>query len=232
MMSDNWDDIAAWWSDAVRDDPAQSDEPLEILSELIKETSGPTIDLGCGEGQAMRLVGGPIVGTDLSRDLLSTARSAGPVVQAQLPDLSWARNNSFGLAISVGLLDLIPDHHAFFLNVAEVVRHRGHLVLVMNHPVSTSPRSEPLSDPEGEILWRWGDYLNNGSWTQSAGDRIVHLVHRPMNELLTAAAQAGWILDRMIERGPSNETLKRFPDFHGQANIPTLLGLRWTNNST
>ena len=230
-MSDSWDDIADWWADAVRDDPAQSVEPLKILSDLIEGTRGPTIDLGCGEGQAMRLVGGSVVGTDLSRDLLVVARSAGPVVQAHLPSLSWVRKDSFGLAISVGLLDLIEDHCGFFASVSEVVRDQGHLAVVTNHPVVTSPDSEPLSDPDGEILWRWGDYLNSGRWTQLAGDRTVHLVHRPMSALLTAAAQAGWMLDQMIERGPSEETVSCYPELHGQTNIPTLLGVRWTNSS-
>lgn len=231
-MTDNWDDIAQWWSDAVRNDPAQSGDPIKILSELIVGTHGPTIDLGCGEGQAMRLLGGSVVGVDLSRDLLLMAQSAGPVVQARLPALSWARKDSFCLAISVGLLDLIEDHHEFFVSVAEAVQPRGHLAVVMNHPVATSPHSEPLSDPHGEILWRWGEYLSSGRWTQIAEDRTVHLVHRPMSELLTAAAQAGWMLDRMIERGPGDETIRRNSDFHGQTDIPTLLGVRWTNNST
>jgi len=229
-MSDNWDDISKWWADAVRDDPSQSEEPLEVLGDLLDGANGPTIDLGCGEGQAMRLVSGsargPVFGTDLSHDLLMLAQSAGPVVQAQLPGLSWVKKNSFGLAISVGLLDLISDHHGFFANVAEVVRPQGHLIVVMNHPVSTSPQSEPLSDPEGEILWRWGEYLSHGTWTQLANGRQVDLVHRPLGELLTAAARAGWMLERMIERGPSDATIKR-----GQSNVPTLLGVRWAKNS-
>lgn len=227
-MSDSWDDIAEWWADAVRDDPSQSDDPLDVLSELIAGTNGPTIDLGCGEGQAMRLVGGSVIGTDLSIDLLKMAASAGPVVQSRLPELRWVRSGAIGLAMSVGLLDLIRDHHRFFASVAEAVRSGGHLVVVMNHPVSTSPHSEPLADPDGEILWRWGDYLTSGVWTHPAGPRNVELVHRPMGELLSAAAQAGWMLEQMLESGPTEKTIKRFPEFQGQANIPTLLGLRWS----
>lgn len=227
MMSDSWDDISEWWSDAVRNDPAQSDEPIAILSELIGGTDGLTIDLGCGEGQAMRLIGDAVMGTDLSIDLLARAVSAGPVVQSSVPNLAWIRDGSFDRAVSVGLLDLLPDHQTFFSSVAAVVRPGGHLVVVMNHPVATSPESEPLVDPEGEILWRWGEYLVNGSWAHPAGGRTVNLVHRPMGEILTAAAQAGWMLEVMIERGPSDQTIERFPEFRGQRNIPSLLGVRW-----
>lgn len=230
MTSDNWDDIAEWWGDAVRDDPTQSDEPVAILTELIEGTLGRTIDLGCGEGQMMRLIGGAVIGTDLSIELLEQAASAGPVVQSSVPDLTWIRDRAFDRAVSVGLLDLLPDHKTFFSNVAAIVRPGGHLVVVMNHPVATSPESEPLVDPDGEILWRWGEYLVNGSWAHPAGERTVDLVHRPMGEILTTAAQAGWMLDVMIERGPSQQTIERFPEFRGQRNIPSLLGIRWTRS--
>lgn len=227
-MSENWDDIAGWWVDAVRDDPTQSEELLSLLSELIEGTEGRTIDLGCGEGQAMRLLGNSVIGTDLSHGLLKRAAPAGPVVQARLPDMSWIRGGSFDRAVSIGLIDLIPDHASFFVNVAKVVRNGGHLVVVMNHPVATAPLSDPLVDPEGEILWRWGDYLTPGVTAQPAGGRIVELFHRPMGELLTSAGQAGWTLVQMIERGPSARTVECLPEYQGQENIPSLLGLLWT----
>ena len=228
LVSENWDDIAGWWVDAIRDDPTQSEEPLALLSELIEGTGGRTIDLGCGEGQAMRLLGSSVIGTDLSHDLLKTVAPAGRVAQARLPDMSWIREGSFDRAVSVGLIDLIPDHASFFANAAKIVRSEGHLVVVMNHPVATAPRSDPLVDPEGEILWRWGDYLTCGVTAQEAGGRIVELFHRPMGELLAAAGQAGWTLVRMTERGPSERTIECFPEYRGQESIPSLLGIVWT----
>ena len=224
---DDWDDIAGWWVDAVRDDPTQSTDTSHLLAELVGGTSGRTIDLGCGEGQGMRLIGRPVIGTDRSFALLTRASRAGPVVQARLPDLSWMRPGCFDRAIGVGIVDMIDDHVGLFDNVARAVRPGGHLIVVMNHPVATSPGSEPLVDPDGEILWRWGSYLESGSWPQPAGDRTVELVHRPLGELLTTVAEAGWSLDRMIERGPSTEAIDRFPGFRGQGHIPSMLGLRW-----
>lgn len=231
-MSDNWDDIAGWWVDLVRDDPTQSTDTFALLAELVGDSAGLTLDLGCGEGQGMRLLGGPVIGTDLSFDLLARAASAGPVVRARLPDLSWIRPGSIDRAVAVGIFDVLEDHVGLFSNVARVVRRGGHLVTVMNHAVATSPGSEPLLDPDGEALWRWGSYLAAGSSPQPAGDRNVDLVHRPIGELLTAAAETGWRLERMIERGPSSEAIERLPGFHGQAHIPSLMGLRWSREST
>ena len=228
---DDWDDIADWWVDTLRDDPTQSTDTSDLLVELVAGTSGRTIDLGCGEGQGMRLIGRPVVGTDRSFALLTRASRAGPVVQARLPDLSWVRPGCLDRAIGVGIVDMIDDHAGLFANAARAVRSGGHLIVVMNHPVATAPGSEPLVDPDGEVLWRWGSYLVSGSWPQGAGDgtadRNVELVHRPLGDLLTIAAEAGWSLEKMIERGPSAEAIERFPGFRGQGHIPSMLGLRW-----
>jgi trans-aconitate methyltransferase len=138
-VSDDWDDIAEWWIDAVRDDPTQSADAHDLLIELLDGTSGRTLDLGCGEGQGMRLVGWPVVGTDRSHALLSRAVASGPVVQARLPDLSWIRDGCIDRAIAVGIVDVIDDHVGFFGHVARAIRPGGHLIVVMNHTVATAP---------------------------------------------------------------------------------------------
>ena len=85
-MSDDWDDIAEWWVAATSDGPADSDEMLDVVRALIEPTSGRTLDLGCGEGQALPLLGDGAIGVDLSHRLL-TARArtcpGGPVPVAR-----------------------------------------------------------------------------------------------------------------------------------------------------
>ncbi len=97
-------------------------------------------------------------------------------------------------------MEMVEDHRRLFHEIASVVVPGGHLVVVMNHPVSTAPTSEPLVDLTGEILWRWGDYLSPGHLVQIVEQPQVVLVHRPMGDLLGAAADAGWRLDRLAER--------------------------------
>lgn len=230
-MSEPWDDIAPWWLDVVRDDPRDSTDLLDAVDDLIIGTGGTTIDLGCGEGQVMRHLGPPIVGTDISSRLLAVAATAGPVVRARLPDLAWVRAQTFDRAVCVGVIEMVEDHRRLFAEVASCVRPGGHLVVVMNHPVSTTPTSEPLVDPTGEILWRWGDYLSPGQLVQTVEEQEVVIFHRPMGELLGAAADAGWRLDLLIERAPSARTVARFPEYLGQEHIPSVLGCRWIRDA-
>ena len=230
-MTDVWDDLAPWWIDAVRDDPRESSDLLALLDELIVGTAGRTIDLGCGEGQVMRHLGTPVIGTDVSAKLLANAVGAGPVVRARLPELAWVRTASFERALCVGVVEMIEDHRRLFAEAASIVAPGGHLVVVMNHPVATAPDSEPLVDPTGEVLWRWGRYLSTGSLRQDVEGAQVVLHHRPLGELMIAAADAGWCLDRLTERGPSETTLSRFPEYRGQQDTPTVLGCRWRRAS-
>ena len=145
--------------DAVRDDPGQSTDTHDVLAAAVGRDRGRTLDLGCGEGQGMRLVGRLRGRRRLSLGCSSwpahTGRSCGPgfrTCHGCDPPSSTASSRS-------GSLDLIEDHETFFTETARVVRARGHLMVVINHPVATSPESASLVDPDGEILWRWG-YLS------------------------------------------------------------------------
>jgi hypothetical protein len=82
-------------------------------------------------------------------------------------------------------------------------------------------------DPDGEVLWRWGTYFAQGSMPEPAGDRTIEFFHRPMSDLLSSAADEGWALEALIERGLSRQTIARFPEYVGQEHFPRIAGLRW-----
>jgi ubiquinone/menaquinone biosynthesis C-methylase UbiE len=227
VTMNTWDDLAEWWIAEVQDDPAYDEDVHPILTHLLKGTGGTAIDLGCGEGQGMRVVGGGVIGTDLSASLLERARATAPVVQALLPDLSWAKDASFDRAFSVYLMDLIADYRTFLTEAARIIRPGGHLVVIINHPVFTAPGGAPFIDDHSELLWRWGSYFEPGSSTEPAGEGRVEFFHRPLADIVTAAAQAGWVLEEMIEQGLSKETIVRIPEYVGQEHVPRLAGFRW-----
>jgi SAM-dependent methyltransferase len=229
--SDDWDDLATWWHDEALADPAYATDVHPMLLHLVGGRSGIVLDLGCGDGQGMRLIGDGVIGTDLSLSLLAMASEAGPVVRSDLPDLSWVRPGIIDLAYAVYLVDLIEDHEAFFASCASAVREGGSLVVIINHPVYTAPGSAPLMDEDGEILWRWGRYFAPGSSLEPAGHRQIRYHHRSVADLLSAAARHGWCLDEMVERGLGQEAVARMVGFEGQQQVPRFLGVRWLRRS-
>ncbi|GMQ85885.1 MAG: class I SAM-dependent methyltransferase [Acidimicrobiia bacterium] len=227
---DNWDELAPWWREEAATDLVYREDIGPMLRRLTPDDAAAVIDLGCGEGQWLRWLstrGLQAFGCDRSLQLLTDAAGSAPVVCAELPDLSWLRSGSVDTALSVFVLDLIADVDEFFAETMRVVRPGGSLVVVINHPGFTAPGSGPLIDLDGEVLWRWGSYLEDGSSSQPAGDRSVVFHHRSIARLLTAAGAAGWALQAVEEQPLGAAAIDREPTYAGQEGIPRFFGARW-----
>lgn len=227
---DNWDELAPWWRREATTDLVYREDIEPMLERLTPEDPGTVVELGCGEGQWLRWLstrGVQTIGCDWSLQLLTDAASSAPVVCAELPGLSWLQDGSVDSALSVFVLDLIADAGEFFTETIRVVRAGGSLIVVINHPGFTAPGSGPLVDVDGEVLWRWGSYLEDGSSLQPAGDRSVVFHHRSIAKLLTAAATAGWALQAVEERPLGAAAIERDPGYVGQEGIPRFFGARW-----
>lgn len=229
-----WDDVAAWWRRAATTDPVYREDVEPLLRRLMPAAPGVVVELGCGEGQWLRMLdaeGVTVFGCDASAALLADALAAAPVVRSLLPELGWIRDRSVGSIVSVFVLDLIEDAATFFREAARVVRPGGAMVIVINHPLFTAPGSSPIVDLDGELLWRWGRYLERGSSEEPAGGRTVTFHHRPVAELLSLAAAAGWDLAVLEEAPLGAATVEREPAYAGQQDIPRFLAGRWARSS-
>ena len=223
----DWSEHASWWLGEVADDPVYALDVLPLVEELIDDAGGCRLDLGCGEGQVMRSLGGMVIGTDISLQLLQHARNAGPVVCSRLPSLDWLRPGTIDVAYAVLVIEHLPDLD-LFTSAARVVRPGGRFVVVMNHPAFTPAAAGPIVDQsDGEILWRWGNYFDPAPVAMPAGDSEVVFYHRPLGDFLNAAAARGWSLDVLAERGLSEAAIAAIPEYAGQQHLPRLLGVRW-----
>lgn len=230
----DWDVISRWWIEEVEKDHIHTADVQALLGDLLDRPQGTILDLGCGEGQWLRWLdavarpGLRALGCDLSAELARNAARSAPVVQCRLPDLRWLREGAVDAAFSVYVLDLIEDLDRFFVETARVVTPDGSLTLIVNHPVFTAPGSYPVVDEAGEPYFRWGEYFEAGSTTEPAGGLELRFQHRSMGRLLTAAASAAWVLERVEERGLSDAVVATDPvAYRGQTNVPRILGVRW-----
>lgn len=218
-----WSDLTDWWLAEIEEDPAYEVVVTPMLLDILDPQAGLTyLDLGCGEGRIMRAVAGARAsahGVELNADLAQRAAIVGPIVIGFLPDLGFLRDDSYDGALSVLVLEHIEDHRKLLGEAARVVRPGGVLGLVMNHPAWTAPGATPISDSDGETLWRPGDYFSQGTTLEPAGENRVLFHHRSTGNLLTTAAAAGWSLERFVEV-PHHELVD-------QGGIPRLLACRW-----
>ncbi len=215
----SWSGSVEWWLDEIETDPTYEDVITPLLLDVLEPKPGRLyLDLGCGEGRVMRVVdaaGARAHGLDANHTL---ALRAGRAFVAHLPSIP-VRSDSYDGVYCVLTLEHVPDHAIVFAESARVTKPGGVLALVMNHPIWTAPGSTPISDQFGEVLWRPGGYFDGGYSDIPAGEGVVTFHHRSMAELLGAAADAGWSLERIVEQ-------PHYP-FEDQAGIPRLLACLW-----
>ncbi|MFZ0493417.1 MAG: methyltransferase domain-containing protein [Acidimicrobiia bacterium] len=215
-----------WWLSELERDPSYGNVVTPLLIEILDAQPGGTyLDLGCGEGQTMRVLveaGMSVVGCDLDETLLPIAREIGPVVRCDLPDLSWLGDDTVDGAYASLVIEHLDDAAAMLLEAHRVVRSGGVLAVVVNHPMFAAPASGPIVDPDdGEVFWRWGRYLSGGRIVEPVGDSDITFYERPLADLLNMAADAGWVLEHMIERAIEQSGTVR------QEEVPRLLAVRW-----
>jgi arsenite methyltransferase len=116
------------------------------------------LDLGCGAGTdtlvAAQMVGptGRVTGIDMTREMLSRARAAAAAmgatnavfVEGDVEQLPFPAE-SFDVAISNGVIDLIPDKDAVFAEIFRVLRPGGRLQIAdvtIQEPVSEAGRRD------------------------------------------------------------------------------------------
>jgi SAM-dependent methyltransferase len=209
------------WLEELSVDSAYENVVTPLLLEVLQPESGHRyLDLGSGEGRVIRSLNAAGVlahGVDLNQSLAKT--STVPTIVGELPDLSFLRPNWYDGAYSVLSIEHIEDVRQLFRQVSNVVRSGGSMAVVMNHPTWTAPGSTPITDTDGEVLWRPGQYFSTGTTEEPLGSGSVTFHHRSMGELLNMASEARWNLQHVIEQ-PHHDY-----DEHG--GIPRLLACRW-----
>lgn len=186
------------------------------------------LDVGTGEGQLARVMAAVgdrvVVGCDLSSAQVDEARRRGGGVRylraaaAELP----FRDGSFGAVVACLVFEHVVDVDAALREVGRALAPGGRFLFFLNHPLLQAPNSGWIDDHIlDEQYWRIGPYLPEDVRDEEIAPGVVlPFVHRPLSRYVNAMADAGLVLDRMLEPAPPPAFLARAEEYAQAAAFP------------
>jgi SAM-dependent methyltransferase len=178
---------------------------------LVGEVDGlDVLDAGCGPGfYAEELVarGARVTALDASPRMVELARArARGAVEMRTADLEqplpWLGDASFDVVLLALVLHHVQDRVGMLRELRRVLRPTGRLVLSTVHPTS-------------DWLWSGGGYFDvedveaewNDGWQ-------VRFRRQPLSAWCDELADAGFLVERVVEPLPAPEMARSHPDVH------------------
>ena len=207
------------------------------MAKRLPDLNGRSVlDLGCGFGKNcadfVRRGARCVVGVDLSEKMLSVARKEHSLPQIRylrgdLNDLSSLREGPFDLVYSSLAFHYVLDFGKLMAQVFSLLKPGGWLLFSQEHPLITATVADGdrfHCDPTGEpVSYEFSDYSLPGRRTVHWFVEGVEKFHRPMGELLTSVAEAGFVIRSVTEPLPDEEAQKMLPALRKERIRPNFL---------
>jgi SAM-dependent methyltransferase len=184
------------------------------------------LDAGCGSGAFAQWLldqGADVVGVDLSPRMIAEASrrcgGRGRFFAADLAEpLPLEPRSLDGITCSLAL-HYLRDWSVALRSFASALRPGGWAVLSLDHPFGP-----PLASQRGGYF---DTELVADTWQKGEVEVTQQFWRRPLAATLDAFADAGFVVDRVVEAQPSPEALARFPgELTGLVGVPTFIVYR------
>jgi ubiquinone/menaquinone biosynthesis C-methylase UbiE len=152
---ETWSDLAPWYDELLQRGSGPHETALTALLALIPPSStGPVLDVGCGQGLATRELAArglrPVVGIDAAEPMLTIAcERTSPEVEIEwrvddAERLSSCATGCFaGVTCQLALMD-IADRGSALGSIRRVLEPGGWFVFVIGHPCFLAPHASKL----------------------------------------------------------------------------------------
>lgn len=222
----SWGEVAEWYHEYLsgEEDSFQNKVILPNILRLANLKKGEVVlDLACGEGFFSRefaKTGVSVIGADISKDLIEIAKRESPEIRYEVSpsdNLSFLQDGSVEKIAVVLAIQNIEKVKETFEECKRILKPRGKIFMVMNHPAFRVPKaSEWGFDEEKDAQYRRVDKYLSESKVEiamhpgGAPDKKTVSFHRSLQYYFKLLANSGfavakleeWISHKKSETGP------------------------------
>jgi ubiquinone/menaquinone biosynthesis C-methylase UbiE len=248
-----WNDNAEVWTKLAR---AGYDVFRDYLNTpaffaMLPDVTGLSgIDIGCGEGSNTRLLArraGRVTAVDISEVFIRHGKESEeqePLgIDYRVASAVELPFDDAAFDFAVGFMSFmdIPETNRVFAEVHRVIRPGGFLQFSIEHPCTSTPHRRHHRDAQGRsYALEVGDYFRDThgeiqEWLFSAAPPEVKMGLRPfktprfsrtLSQWLNLLIDTGFVLERVEEPRPSDETVRACPRIQGAQVVAYFLHLR------
>jgi len=211
----SWDRVGDWYAEHLKgDDTYHAKVILPNLLRVVEAQKGDRVlDLACGEGYFSRAFfdkGAKVVGIDSASSLIEIANKLGPkeitYKVATSDRLDFLQAGSLDVVLCVLAIQNIQKISDTFDACAKVLKEKGRLVLVINHPAFRIPKSSSWGfDEKVGVQYRRVDSYMSESKSKiemhpgkGGGENTVSF-HRPLQVYSKTLANSGFAIKKIEE---------------------------------
>lgn len=253
QVGEYWNNNAEAWTELSRAgyDVYRDHLNTPAFMRILPDVSGlKGLDIGCGEGHNTRLLkqqGAQMTGIDIAEKFVQQAQA----MEAAAPDaivyhagsasaLPFA-DGSFDFATSVMCLMDVPDPDTALKEAYRVLQPGGFLQFSITHPCFATPHRKNLRNLfRKTYAIEVGDYFKklNGKieeWIFGAAPAEakqkfarfrIPLFNRTLSEWMNALIDTGFVIERMGEPYPDDDTVKRHPELQDAQVVAYFMHIR------